>query len=60
MVTKGWKVPLALALVQVNYRGYYAIMKLALTVGMNQVVLCVFQDLLVLLLLNSIAYWKEN
>ena len=60
MAYEGWKAHAALALVQVNYGGYHVIMKLALTMGMNQVDFCVFQYLLALSLLEPIAYLKEK
>ena len=57
MVYEGWKAHAVLALMQVYYGAYHVIAKLALAVGMNQVVFCVFQDLS---LLDPITCFKEK
>jgi len=59
-VSEAWKAHLSMVLAQLFYGGYTVITKLALNVGVNQIVFCFYRDFLAFIVVAPLTFfsWK--
>ncbi|KAI3990850.1 hypothetical protein MKX01_040134 [Papaver californicum] len=55
-----WKAHTTLAIVLILYRGYHIVSSVAINAGINQIVFCVYRNLIALSLLAPVAYFRDK